>query len=113
MPKLTEAAILKRDAKRDLAAELRESLAQMKRGQVGRIWPIQGRDGKGTMRESIVAKARISMKLSQSQFTELLGVWVRTLQQWEQGRREPTGAAQTLIKVAIHEPKALRKAVAA
>ena len=113
MPKLTEAAILKRDAKRDLAAELRESLAQMKRGQVGSIWPIQGRDGKGTMRESIVAKARISMKLSQSQFAELLGVTVPTLQQWEQGRREPTGAAQTLIKVAIHEPKALRKAVAA
>ena len=69
--------------------------------------------GKGTMRESVVAKARISMKLSQSQFAELLGVSVRTLQQWEQGRREPTGAAQTLIKVAIHEPKALRKAVAA
>jgi len=53
------------------------------------------------------------MKLSQSQFAELLGVSVRTLQQSEQGRREPTGAAQTLIKVAIHEPKALRKAVAA
>ena len=33
MPKLTEAAILKREAKRDLAAELRESLAQMKRGK--------------------------------------------------------------------------------
>ena len=110
MPKLTEAAILKRDAKRDLAAELRESLAQLKRGEVGRVW---ANDGKGTMRESVVAKARISMKLSQSQFAELLGVSVRTLQQWEQGRREPTGAAQTLIKVAIHEPKALRKAVAA
>lgn len=53
------------------------------------------------------------MKLSQSRFAELLGITVRTLQQWEQGRREPTGTAQTLIKVAIHEPKALRKAVAA
>jgi len=86
MPKLTEAAILKRDAKRDLAAELRESA---------------------------VAKARIAMNLSQSQFADLLGVSVRTLQHWEQGRREPTGAARTLIKVAIYEPKALRKAVAA
>ena len=70
-------------------------------------------DGKGTIRESVVAEARISTKLWQSQFAELLGVSVRTLQQWEQGRREPTGAAQTLIKVAIHAPKALRKAVAA
>ena len=65
------------------------------------------------MRESAVAKARIAMNLAQSQFAELLGVSVRTLQQWEQGRREPTGAAQTLIKVAIHEPEALRNAVAA
>ena len=40
MPKLTEAAILKRDAKRDLAAELRESLAQLKRGEVGRVWRV-------------------------------------------------------------------------
>ena len=70
-------------------------------------------DGKGAMRESAVAKARIAMNLAQSQFAELLGVSVRTLQQWEQGRREPTGAAQTLIKVAIHEPEALRNAVAA
>jgi putative transcriptional regulator len=65
------------------------------------------------MRESHVAKAHISMKLSQSKFADLLGVSVRTLQQWEQRRRQPTGAAQTLIKVAIHEPRALRKAVAA
>ena len=85
----------------------------MTRGEVGRVWPIQGRDGKGTMCESIVAKARISMTLSQSQFAELLRVTVPTLQQWEQGRRKPIGAAQTLIKVAIHKPKALRKAVAA
>ena len=40
MPKLTEAAILKRDAKRDLASELRESLAQLKRGEVGRVWRV-------------------------------------------------------------------------
>ena len=65
------------------------------------------------MRESVVAKARIAMKLSRSQLAELLGVTVPTLQQWKQGRREPTGAAQMLIKVAIHEPKASRKALAA
>jgi putative transcriptional regulator len=110
MPKLSEAALLKRDAKRDLAAELKESLMQLKRGEVGRVWV---NDGKGNMQESPVAKARFAMKLSQSQFAELLGVSVRTLQQWEQGRRQPTGAAQTLIKVAIHDPKALRRAVAA
>ena len=40
MPTLTEAAILKRDAKRDLAPELRESLAHMKRGEVVRVWRV-------------------------------------------------------------------------
>jgi len=39
--------------------------------------------------------------LSQAQFAALLGVSVRTLQEWEQGRREPTGAARTLLRVAV------------
>ena len=55
----------------------------------------------------------IGMQFCRHLFIELPGVSVRTLQQWEQGRSEPTGAAQTLIKVAIHELKALRIGVAA
>jgi putative transcriptional regulator len=42
----------------------------------------------------------------------LLGVSVRTLQEWEQGRREPSAAAQTLIKVAEKHPKVLREIAA-
>ncbi len=42
----------------------------------------------------------------------LLGVSVRTLQDWEQGRREPNAAARTLIKVAEKHPKVLRELVA-
>ena len=42
------------------------------------------------------------------QFARLLGVSARTLQDWEQGRREPTGAARTLLKVAVKHPKLLR-----
>ena len=38
----------------------------------------------------------------------MLGVSVRTLQDWEQGRREPTGAAQTLLRVAEQHPRVLR-----
>ena len=45
--------------------------------------------------------------LSQTRFAQLLGVSLRTLQEWEQGRREPTGAAQTLLRVAVLSPKAL------
>jgi putative transcriptional regulator len=47
------------------------------------------------------------MDLSQSQFAKLLGVSVRTLQEWEQGRKKPTGAAQTLLRVAVQTPQAL------
>ncbi len=45
--------------------------------------------------------------LSQSRFAELLGVSVRTLQEWEQGRRMPSGAARTLLLIAERNPRAL------
>ena len=54
------------------------------------------------------ALARASAGLSQSAFAALLGVSTRTLQDWEQGRRQPTGAAQTLLRVAVAHPEALR-----
>ena len=47
------------------------------------------------------------MAISQSRFAELLGVSVRTLQEWEQGRRAPSGAARTLLMIAAKNPKAL------
>jgi DNA-binding transcriptional regulator YiaG len=46
--------------------------------------------------------------LSQAAFARLLGVSVRTLQEWEQGRRIPSGAARTLLLVAHKNPQALR-----
>jgi DNA-binding transcriptional regulator YiaG len=42
--------------------------------------------------------------LSQSEFARLLGVSIRTLQEWEQGRRAPSGAARTLILIAAKNP---------
>jgi len=48
------------------------------------------------------------MGLSQSAFAGLLGVSLRTLQDWEQGRRQPTGAARSLLLVAQARPEVLR-----
>lgn len=54
------------------------------------------------------AEARAKVGMSQSAFAVLLGVSVRTLQDWEQGRREPSGAAKTLLRIAARTPEAVR-----
>lgn len=105
MPKLTEAELMARDAGRDLDAELRQAAQEMQSGKLGRVSMVS-RDGRVV--ESPVAKARLTSRLSQSQFAELMGVSVRTLQEWEQGRREPSGAAKTLLRVAQSHPDVLR-----
>ena len=49
----------------------------------------------------------LKRRLSQARFAQLLGVSLRTLQDWEQGRRAPSGAARTLLMVAAKNPQAL------
>lgn len=83
--------------------DLLESVRQMKSGKAVRVTRVDV--------PPIVA-ARTTSGLSQSQFAALLGVSVRTLQDWEQGRREPSGAARTLIRVAIAHPEVLRELAA-
>jgi putative transcriptional regulator len=56
-----------------------------------------------------VSAARAATGLSQSAFAKLLGVSVRTLQEWEQGRKVPSGAAATLLKVASRHPEVLQE----
>ena len=80
--------------------DLLASVKQMRRGQAARSTKIK---------LAPVAEARASVGMSQQEFAELLGVSPRTLQDWEQGRREPTGAARTLLKVAVKHPKLLRE----
>lgn len=83
-------------AKRNVGMEILEGLRQLKRGEVGRVINVPP-----------VASIRERTGLSQAKFASLLGVSVRTLQEWEQGRRAPSGAARTLLMVAAKNPRAL------
>lgn len=58
------------------------------------------------------AQARDALALSQTEFASLLGISIRTLHQWEQGRRQPTGAARMLLKIARVQPKLLKRVMA-
>jgi putative transcriptional regulator len=80
--------------------DLLESVKQMRRGQAARVTKVS---------VPAAAEARARVGLSQQQFARLLGVSARTLQDWEQGRREPTGSAKTLLRVAVSHPEVLRE----
>ncbi len=95
---MTDKELQKRDAKRDLGVELLKSVNQMKAGRTGKVHKVAVLP---------VVSARMRSGLSQAAFAKLLGVSVRTLQDWEQGRRQPSGAAKTLIAIADRRPKVL------
>ena len=100
MPKMTEKQLIARDSKRDLAAELLQAVREMKAGKPARVHHIKVPE---------IVEARTRTGLSQQQFAAVLGVSPRTLEGWEQGRRKPTGAARSLIKIARRRPEVLRE----
>jgi putative transcriptional regulator len=55
---------------------------------------------------------RSKFKLSQPEFASMLGISVKTVRNWEQKRREPTGAAKILLEVAAKNPDAVWDVVA-
>jgi putative transcriptional regulator len=84
-------------AKRNIGREILQGLREIKRGQHGRVVDLPR-----------VASIREKTGLSKERFATLLGVSVRTIQDWERGRRAPSGAARTLLLIAERNPKAPR-----
>lgn len=84
------------NVERDIGQEILDGIREIKRGEHGRVMTIPA-----------VSEIRQETGLSHSRFAELLGVSVRTLQEWEQGRRAPSGAARTLLRIAAKKPQAL------
>jgi putative transcriptional regulator len=85
-----------------IGRKLLQSVREMKAAQRGRVTVVELNE---------VSQARHKSGLSQAQFAEALGISKRTLQEWEQGRRAPSGAAQTLIRIAKRYPKVMREAL--
>lgn len=83
---------------------LKQSLneaSQIKRGELkpSRVFKINPKND--------IVKVRGKLGLSQSKFAAILGISADTLQNWEQGRRSPTGPAQVLLKIAAKHPDVL------
>jgi len=101
--KLSDRNLERHEAKRDIWREVLDGIDEIKAGG-GKRYVVEPK--------TEVAKARIKTGLSQSQFAALMGVSKRTLEQWEQGRREPSRAAKTLIRIADLRPEVLKEITA-
>jgi len=84
------------NSRRHIGQEILQGIREIKGGEHGRVTNIPE-----------VAAIREKTGLSQARFARLLGVSIRTLQDWEQGRRAPSGTARTLLLVANITPRAL------
>ena len=99
-----EKELLVRDAKRNIGEELLQAIRDVKAGRYGARYKVKANE---------IVAARLSSGLSQSQFAAALRISPRTLQQWEQGRRHPSGAADTLLKIVARHPEVLHEIKAA
>lgn len=86
-----------------LGLKLLQSVREMKAGVAARVTRIEPNE---------IVLARQGTGLSQAQFAEALQISKRTLQEWEQGRRAPSGAAQALIRIARKHPDVVREELA-
>ncbi len=113
------------DLPKEIADEIVAAVDAIERGEVGRTTQIVTRaDGRverivtepdGTEQRELfneATAARLQIGLSQSSFAKLTGISLRTLQEWEQGRRQPSGAARALLKIAVVRPDVLREVLA-
>lgn len=86
-----------------LTASIREA-GEIKAGRLApsRVYEV---------RPPAIKKVRAKLAMSQGEFAAMIGVSTRTLQNWEQGRREPEGPAKALLRVAARNPRAVRAAL--
>ena len=84
----------------ELGNKLLSSIKEMKAGKAARATKFVANE---------VASARLTTGLSQAEFAQVLQISARTLQEWEQGRRSPSGAAKALIQIAFRHPEIIKE----
>ena len=97
---MAKTQVVKQADMTEFEKDLLESIRQAKRGE-GRVTKVA---------VTAATEARMNLGVSQTACAQLRGVSVRTLQEWEQGRREPSGAARTLLRIALKSPEAILQA---
>ena len=127
MPKMSENTLKARDSKRDIGAELLQSVRDLKAGRWGRKTTIETMPG-GSVRRRVelpdgtvtkdevltgarwaLVSARAHSGLSQADFAKALGVSKRTLENWEQGKAEPTGPARVRLNLVAKYPDTVQR----
>jgi len=92
--------------------ETARALRRKRRERVARMLGVSRPNSGAARREaSDVRSVRRLTGLSQAKFAELLGIELSTLRNWEQGRREPTGPAQALLRAIRNDPVAVIRAL--
>src|SRR6266498_5159617 len=87
-------------AKRDIGQEILEGIREIKAHKAGKK-NLRVHTLKAPASPKVI---RSRLKLSQSAFAGLMGVSLRTVQDWEQGRRKPSGPAIALLRIAEQKP---------
>jgi DNA-binding transcriptional regulator YiaG len=98
----------------DVFEKMLETARWMRQRRRERLVRLAGLAGRGRARSEPavdVRSIRALTGLSQTKFAELLSIEVATLRNWEQGRREPTGAARALLRAIRNNPVAVIKAL--
>jgi DNA-binding transcriptional regulator YiaG len=94
-----------------MKAKMFEELLESVRGGGAILRGKRKPSRKFEVRSSGIRAIRERTSLSQSEFANLIGVSVKTLQNWEQNRRRPTGPAAALLRIIASEPQLAVKAI--
>ncbi len=94
-------------AERNIGLEILEGIREIKAYKSGqRVLRTHG-----FKRPAPPQKIRAKLQLSQAAFAGLMGVSIRTVQDWEQGRRKPSGPAVALLRIAEQYPQVFKQLV--